>query len=121
MPSLGDLFKTMDIVTKAVLEAALKEFPCKNKSEKHCSHCPFGLTCENPEMRFPCVCKHVRNNPGTRVYSCEYCGLFTASRARCNKCEELQENLKFRKCIHCSNSGLQDAERNESVCEECEE
>jgi len=66
MPSLGDLFKTMDIVTKAVLEAALKEFPCKNKSEKHCSHCPFGLTCDavqmlkgmctcgNPKMGFPC-------------------------------------------------------------------
>lgn len=44
-------------------------------------------TCGNPEMGFNCVCDHVANNPGDIEYSCEWCGLYTASVPSCNKCE----------------------------------
>ena len=43
--------------------------------------------CGNPEYGFDCVCDHVKNNTGDIDYSCEFCGLYTASKPRCNKCE----------------------------------
>lgn len=49
---------------------------------------PNTCTCGNPEWGFDCVCKHVADNPGDIHFSCEYCGLYTASKPRCNKCEE---------------------------------
>ena len=27
-------------------------------------------------------------NPGNKEFCCDYCGIYAASRARCNKCEE---------------------------------
>jgi len=27
-------------------------------------------------------------NPGDQKYICEYCGIYTASKPRCNKCEK---------------------------------
>lgn len=44
--------------------------------------------CGNPEMGFDCVCEHVKKNPGNKNYCCEFCGIYTASKSRCNKCEE---------------------------------
>lgn len=32
-----------------------------------------------------------KENPGDIDFSCEYCGLYTASRPRCNKCEADEE------------------------------
>ena len=49
---------------------------------------PNACTCGNPEWGFDCVCKHVADNPGDTHFSCEYCGLYTAGKPRCNKCEE---------------------------------
>ena len=43
--------------------------------------------CGNPEHGFDCVCNHIKNNPGSNEYSCEFCGLYSASKPRCNKCE----------------------------------
>jgi len=48
-------------------------------------------TCGNPEMGFNCMCNFVKNNPGIINYCCEYCGLYTASRPRCNRCEAEEE------------------------------
>lgn len=47
----------------------------------------FSCKCGNPEYGFDCVCDHVRNNPGDIEFSCEFCGIFSASKPRCNKCE----------------------------------
>lgn len=44
-------------------------------------------TCGNPEYGFDCVCDHVHKNPGDIEYSCEFCGIYSASKPRCNKCE----------------------------------
>ena len=43
--------------------------------------------CGNPDFGFDCVCDHVKNYPGDMEFSCEYCGLYTASNPRCSKCE----------------------------------
>lgn len=43
--------------------------------------------CGNPEMGFDCTCEWTRENPGNTLYSCEFCGLYTAGKSRCNKCE----------------------------------
>ena len=43
--------------------------------------------CDNMKFGFNCVCNHVKANPGNIDYSCEYCGLYTASKPKCNKCE----------------------------------
>lgn len=48
-------------------------------------------SCGNPTYGFDCVCEWVEHNPGGKEYSCEYCGLYTASKPRCNKCEEETE------------------------------
>ena len=44
-------------------------------------------TCGNPEWGFDCVCQWVKDHPGEIDYSCEYCGLYTASDQRCSECE----------------------------------
>ena len=43
--------------------------------------------CGNSQVGFPCSCDHEERNPGTTDYTCEYCGFYTASKPRCNKCE----------------------------------
>jgi hypothetical protein len=45
-------------------------------------------SCGNPEMGFNCVCDWVEKNPGDIAYSCEFCGIYTAGKPRCNHCEE---------------------------------
>jgi hypothetical protein len=45
-------------------------------------------TCGNPKLGFDCVCEWVRNHPGMISYCCEYCGCYTASAKRCNRCRE---------------------------------
>lgn len=35
-----------------------------------------------------CICEFVKLNPGDNSYSCEFCGIYTASKSNCNKCEE---------------------------------
>ena len=44
--------------------------------------------CGNPEFGFNCVCEHVIKNPGDIEYTCDFCGLYNASKPVCNKCEE---------------------------------
>ena len=43
-------------------------------------------TCGNPEMYFDCTCEWTKEHPGDINFSCEYCGIYTAGEARCNKC-----------------------------------
>lgn len=43
--------------------------------------------CGNIEFGFDCVCNFVADNPGETEYSCTYCGIYTAGRARCSECE----------------------------------
>ena len=45
-------------------------------------------SCGNPDMGFDCVCDFVKKNPGTISFSCEFCGLYTASKPQCNNCVE---------------------------------
>lgn len=44
-------------------------------------------TCGNPQMGFDCTCLWVKCNPGDISYNCEYCGLYTAGKPRCNRCK----------------------------------
>ena len=46
-------------------------------------------TCGNPQLGFDCVCDFVKQNPGNNEYECEHCGIYHASKPRCNKCEQL--------------------------------
>lgn len=52
--------------------------------------------CGNPHFGFNCVCDHVRNNPGNNDYLCEFCGLYSASKPRCSKCELSKD---FQDCL----------------------
>ena len=49
----------------------------------NCTTC----TCENPDFHFDCTCDHSKKFPGDIQYTCEYCGIYTASKPKCNKCE----------------------------------
>lgn len=51
--------------------------------------------CGNPEYGFNCVCDHIKNNPGTTEYSCEFCGLYSANKPNCNKCETEDNQLEL--------------------------
>lgn len=44
-------------------------------------------TCGNPKMGFDCSCEHEKKYPGDINYACEFCGIYTASEPKCNKCE----------------------------------
>ncbi len=44
--------------------------------------------CGNPQFGFDCVCDFVKNNSGKNTYICEFCGIYEASKPRCNKCEK---------------------------------
>lgn len=36
---------------------------------------------------FDCTCEWSENNPGKKEFTCEFCGIYTASRPMCNKCQ----------------------------------
>ncbi len=44
-------------------------------------------TCGNPSMGFGCTCEWSKKNPGLIVFYCEFCGIYEASKPKCNKCE----------------------------------
>lgn len=44
-------------------------------------------TCGNSVAGFDCTCGHTKKFPGNTSYSCEFDGIFEASKPRCNKCE----------------------------------
>jgi hypothetical protein len=46
-----------------------------------------ACTCGNTELGFNCVCDHVKSHPGNTEYTCEFCGIYTASTPNCNKWE----------------------------------
>lgn len=48
----------------------------------------MNCKCSNPEWGFNCVCDWVKKNPGDNNYSCEFCGLYSASKPQCNQCEQ---------------------------------
>lgn len=55
-----------------------------HEDECSCDTC----SCENTKWGFACACEWEKKHPGTRDFSCEFCGLYTAGKPRCNKCEE---------------------------------
>lgn len=55
----------------------------KPKTKLSTDDCSCGQT----QYGFDCVCNFVAMNKGNNEYSCEYCGLYEAIKARCNKCE----------------------------------
>lgn len=66
--------------------------------------------CGNPEFGFNCVCDFVEDNPGSIDFTCEFCGIYTAGKARCNKCEAdqpsedlSQYNTVLLCCKYCGN------------------
>lgn len=44
--------------------------------------------CVNPQFGFDCVCEHAEKNKGEIEFTCEFCGIYNASKPRCNKCEK---------------------------------
>ena len=57
---------------------------------KVCPGCDSNLESgnENVEFGFDDTTEHEKRNPGNKNFCCDYCGIYTASRPRCNKCEE---------------------------------
>jgi hypothetical protein len=51
----------------------------------------MNCKCGNTDFGFDCVCDFVKNNPGDIEYECEYCGIYTAGKPRCHKCESFSE------------------------------
>ena len=47
----------------------------------------FHCACENPKYEFNCVCTHVKDNPGDIEFTCEFCGIYNASKPICSRCE----------------------------------
>lgn len=45
-------------------------------------------TCGNPIYGFDCSCNHISDSQGKATYCCEFCGIYEASRPKCNKCEK---------------------------------
>jgi hypothetical protein len=43
--------------------------------------------CDNPKYGFNCTCEWEKNHPGDIFWSCEFCGLYQASKPKCNRCE----------------------------------
>ncbi len=43
-------------------------------------------TCGNPEWGFDCACVHAEAYPGNTPYTCEFCGIYNASRPKCSNC-----------------------------------
>ena len=37
---------------------------------------------------YDCILAWAKKHPGTRDFTCEFCGVYTASKPHCNKCEE---------------------------------
>lgn len=48
-------------------------------------------SCGNPEMGFECICDFLARWPGNLDFTCEFCGVYTASRPRCNYCQQEEE------------------------------
>jgi len=53
----------------------------KNRKEAFCE-------CGNPDLGCECTCDWEKKHPGKKLYACDYCGIYVASKPRCNKCEE---------------------------------
>jgi len=53
-----------------------------------CPGCDSQLEMGNVHFGFDDVSKHVKKNPGKKNFCCDFCGIYTASRPRCNQCEE---------------------------------
>ena len=51
-------------------------------------------TCDNLQFGFNCMCEWEKQNPGKNEYCCEFCGIYTASKARCNKCELYKQPIE---------------------------
>jgi hypothetical protein len=45
-------------------------------------------TCGNTKMGFNCACQWMKNNPGNKMYTCIYCGIYQANKPMCSICEE---------------------------------
>ena len=57
------------------------------------SHNPFRKQEEKQEEinfqeQFEDMTNWCKQNPGNRNFSCQFCGIYTAGKARCNKCKE---------------------------------
>lgn len=48
--------------------------------------------CGNTEFGFNCVCDWIEENPGSKSFRCNYCGIYSAGSPRCNHCEEFENN-----------------------------
>jgi len=44
--------------------------------------------CGNLIYNFDCMCQWIKDNSGNKHFSCQFCGIYTASKARCSECEE---------------------------------
>jgi hypothetical protein len=50
--------------------------------------CDHKGPCQNVKVGFDCMVKWEKEHPGETCFYCEYCGIYTASDPRCNKCEK---------------------------------
>jgi hypothetical protein len=57
-----------------------------------------NCTCGNPSLGFDCVCEWVKQHPGDNEYTCNYCGLYNASKPRCHQCEQTERTATGAAC-----------------------
>lgn len=48
----------------------------------------MSCECGNTALGFNCMCQWMKDHPGTNDYNCQWCGLYTASKARCSECSQ---------------------------------
>ena len=54
--------------------------------------------CGNVKYGLDCICEWAKKHPGNKKFSCIWCGIYSASEARCNQCEEYENQMDFWKC-----------------------
>lgn len=53
--------------------------------------CNESGPCENVKWGFDCMAQWEKDNPGDQDYACNFCGMYTAGKARCNKCTKQEK------------------------------
>lgn len=78
---LGSTFGLNSGIIRDVNGNKIGEWKWEPIAEENC-------TCDNPKHGFNCMCDWMKANPGENSYFCATsCGIYTASKPRCNKCE----------------------------------
>ena len=72
----------LNFLSETDLEEIKKYFKLQN----------IKCTCESEKFGLDCICSHTKKYPGITNFCCEFCGIYSAGKPRCNKCEIEKEN-----------------------------